>query len=594
MQNLFSVEDEIDFSDDENFLNLQEKVISCHPIKNLFNNQNVSQIKLLNQTHPIVQTHHPSQTKVGNSTFHSNQTKFGNNVTIFIDKGVSNDNNILYKTPINEKVSKKTDSIEKLGSCEKISRLINSDSSNLDKENKHSQLKESMDKVGSSRVFFNKRLFSSPVTVSTFENTKNTKRLSNESDLLKEPSMKKVCSRKSIDCIKKTTIKTAKFPGPAGRLPKLNSISDLDALTSPNSIKVNSKTEKISHDLLNRCEDFSQTMWEECQSEFKMLFPNYSCSTISSILLDAANNKLENGKVKYVCALVTFFMQIGSSGKLVLKDPTGEINATVHKLVLDEYEAELKPGTGLLLKDVSVFSPTPKKHYVNITPTNVINVFPCVFKSTQVQLTQISEKINLLPNQSAQAVEERYLLPNQSAQAVEEKYFLHQNISPQNQKNIFVADTSIKNLNNSIVDSQYIDLNIETRTPKSSNNIKKYHFRNLNSDTSSIKTHIFNNSSDDTRNIINRTSENTHNILNKNSNNTHNIFDKTSNDARNILDRTSDNTRNVLNKTFNNTHNMLNKISDDTRCSNLNNDTQCNNLNNEDFSDFFSDDFSFD
>ncbi|XP_065664318.1 protein PF3D7_1417600-like isoform X2 [Hydra vulgaris] len=550
MQNLFSVEDEIDFSDDENFLqvNLQENghSISCHPMKNLFNNQNVSQIKLINQTH------HPTQTKVENS------------VTIFIDKGVSNDDNILYKTPINEKVSKKTGSIEKLGSCEKISRLMNSDSSNFDKENKHSQLKESMNEVGSSRVFFNKKLFASPVTVSAFENTKNTKRFSNESDLLKEPSIKKACSRKSIDCIKKTTIKTAKFPGPAGRLPKLNSISDLDALTSPNSIKVNSKTEKISHDLLNRCEDFSQTMWEECQSEFKMLFPNCCCSTISSILFDAANNKLENGKVKYVCALVTFFMQIGSSGKLVLKDPTGEINATVHKLVLDEYEAELKPGTGLLLKDVSVFSPTPKKHYVNITPTNVINVFPCVFKSTQMQLTQVSEKINLLPNQNAQVTEEMYLLPNQSAQVAKEKYFLpnqnaqvvedkflHKDISPKNQKSI--ADTSIKNLFNSIDDSQYIDLNIETRTQKSSNNIKKYHFRNLNSNTASVKTHnIFNNTSDDSLNIINRTSDNTHNILNK---------------------------------TSNNTHNMLNKILDDTRCSNL---------NNEDFSDFFSDDFSFD
>ena len=59
-----------------------------------------------------------------------------------------------------------------------------------------------------------------------------------------------------------------------------------------------------------------------------------------------------------------------------MKDTSGEINGTVHNNVLEEYEADLRPGTGIILKDVSVFSPNIRKHYVNITPANIVQVFP--------------------------------------------------------------------------------------------------------------------------------------------------------------------------------------------------------------------------
>ena len=57
-----------------------------------------------------------------------------------------------------------------------------------------------------------------------------------------------------------------------------------------------------------------------------------------------------------------------------MKDTSGEINGTVHNNVLEEYEADLRPGTGIILKDVSVFSPNIRKHYVNITPANIVQV----------------------------------------------------------------------------------------------------------------------------------------------------------------------------------------------------------------------------
>ena len=59
-----------------------------------------------------------------------------------------------------------------------------------------------------------------------------------------------------------------------------------------------------------------------------------------------------------------------------VKDPFGIIGGTVHHEVLEEYGSEIAVGSVLLLKRVSVFSPTPASHYLNITIKNVVHVFP--------------------------------------------------------------------------------------------------------------------------------------------------------------------------------------------------------------------------
>lgn len=79
-----------------------------------------------------------------------------------------------------------------------------------------------------------------------------------------------------------------------------------------------------------------------------------------------------------------------------LQDLSGEIVGCIHRQVLDEVGKDFGVGSVLLLKrvgplqlrdlpacypppvpvQVSVFSPRPGSHYVNITPDSVSRVFP--------------------------------------------------------------------------------------------------------------------------------------------------------------------------------------------------------------------------
>lgn len=54
----------------------------------------------------------------------------------------------------------------------------------------------------------------------------------------------------------------------------------------------------------------------------------------------------------------------------------GVIKGSIHPGVLDEVQADwLLEGTVLVLKQVSVFSPSPRRHYLNITARNLVTLF---------------------------------------------------------------------------------------------------------------------------------------------------------------------------------------------------------------------------
>ncbi|CAM6127521.1 unnamed protein product [Calypogeia fissa] len=59
--------------------------------------------------------------------------------------------------------------------------------------------------------------------------------------------------------------------------------------------------------------------------------------------------------------------------QVTLKDPTGKIEGTIHRKVLTGLEDRklIKPESVLVIRRVAVFSPTPFRHYLNITINNV-------------------------------------------------------------------------------------------------------------------------------------------------------------------------------------------------------------------------------
>nr|GEW75251.1 hypothetical protein [Tanacetum cinerariifolium] len=62
---------------------------------------------------------------------------------------------------------------------------------------------------------------------------------------------------------------------------------------------------------------------------------------------------------------------------VTMKDLSGTIPGTIHHKVIGKggYGKDITVGPVMILTNVSVFSPTPSKHYLNITMRNVVEVF---------------------------------------------------------------------------------------------------------------------------------------------------------------------------------------------------------------------------
>ncbi|GKE17371.1 hypothetical protein Tco_1424948, partial [Tanacetum coccineum] len=62
---------------------------------------------------------------------------------------------------------------------------------------------------------------------------------------------------------------------------------------------------------------------------------------------------------------------------VTLKDLAGPVPGTINFKVLDvgSYGKDITVGAAMILANVSVFTPKPSKHYLNITKRNVVEVF---------------------------------------------------------------------------------------------------------------------------------------------------------------------------------------------------------------------------
>ncbi|GKE24276.1 hypothetical protein Tco_1435788 [Tanacetum coccineum] len=89
-------------------------------------------------------------------------------------------------------------------------------------------------------------------------------------------------------------------------------------------------------------------------------------------------NFLKNGKLDQVVAIVKSCSSNVIGDLIVtMKDLSGTILKTIHHKVVDEggYRKDIIVGVILILPNVSVFSPKPSMHYLNITMRNVVKVF---------------------------------------------------------------------------------------------------------------------------------------------------------------------------------------------------------------------------
>ncbi|XP_047292633.1 homologous recombination OB-fold protein isoform X6 [Homo sapiens] len=135
-----------------------------------------------------------------------------------------------------------------------------------------------------------------------------------------------------------TRAKTRRFPGPAGILPHQSGRSLEDIMVSAPQTPTHGALAKF-------------------QTE------------------QAALKQLPRNKVPNMAVMIKSLTRSTMDASVVFKDPTGEMQGTVHRLLLETCQNELKPGSVLLLKQIGVFSPSLRNHYLNVTPNNLVHIY---------------------------------------------------------------------------------------------------------------------------------------------------------------------------------------------------------------------------
>eukprot|EP00048_Salpingoeca_helianthica_P005379 m.87160 g.87160 ORF g.87160 m.87160 type:complete len:640 (+) comp13581_c2_seq2:148-2067(+) len=160
-----------------------------------------------------------------------------------------------------------------------------------------------------------------------------------------------------------------RFPGPAGALPPLSTVQ-LSAQTEPRRTPKQPQraAQADSDDMM----DFAGPGWRAMCAALGVHAGDPS-------ILGANIGAVRRGVSTKIPNLVALLKQIKSSdtdASVVLKDPSGEVRGTVHHRAVEMFAPdELAVGAVVVLRQVSVFAPSPRSCHLNITPDNIVQLF---------------------------------------------------------------------------------------------------------------------------------------------------------------------------------------------------------------------------
>ncbi|XP_054657449.1 homologous recombination OB-fold protein [Grus americana] len=180
--------------------------------------------------------------------------------------------------------------------------------------------------------------------------------------------------------------KTRRFPGPAGILPQQHAGNLLEEIlvsapqTPAHGAVAKPRMEGLPSSSPPTEEDFGKGPWLAMKTELGLDERDPSCFlrtySVVMVLRKAALKQLPKNKVPSMAVMIKALTRTNVDAGAVFRDPTGEMQGTVHRLLLEERQSELKPGSVLLLKQVGVFSPSHRNHYLNVTPNNLLKIYP--------------------------------------------------------------------------------------------------------------------------------------------------------------------------------------------------------------------------
>ncbi|XP_058627561.1 homologous recombination OB-fold protein isoform X2 [Onychostoma macrolepis] len=179
--------------------------------------------------------------------------------------------------------------------------------------------------------------------------------------------------------------KARRFPGPAGALPLQASEQSLDDIVvavpqTPAHGAVARLRSAVSSSQVSEEEEFSRGPWAVMKTEMGLDEKNPSCFlhsySVVMVLRKAALRQLAKNKVPNMAVVLKSITHTHADAKAIFRDPTGEMQGMVHRRLVEERLGELKTGAVLLLKQVGVFSPSHRNHYLNVTPNNLLRIYP--------------------------------------------------------------------------------------------------------------------------------------------------------------------------------------------------------------------------
>ncbi|KAG1964448.1 homologous recombination OB-fold protein-like isoform X2 [Pimephales promelas] len=184
--------------------------------------------------------------------------------------------------------------------------------------------------------------------------------------------------------------KARRFPGPAGALPQQvsqavsgGSLDDIVVSvphTPAHGAVARLRNEQVSSSQVSEEEEFSRGPWAVMKSEMGLDEKNPSCFlhlySVVMVLRKAALRQLTKNKVPNMAVVLKSITHTHVDAKAIFRDPTGEMQGTVHRRLVEDRLGELKTGAVLLLKQVGVFSPSHRNHYLNVTPNNLLRIYP--------------------------------------------------------------------------------------------------------------------------------------------------------------------------------------------------------------------------
>nr|XP_030111841.3 homologous recombination OB-fold protein isoform X1 [Taeniopygia guttata] len=177
-----------------------------------------------------------------------------------------------------------------------------------------------------------------------------------------------------------------RFPGPAGILPQQHSGKLLEEIlvaapqAPAHGAVAKPRAQALPSSPLPTEEDFGKGPWLAMKTELGLDERDPSCFlhtySVVMVLRKAALKQLPKNKVPSMAVMIKSLTRSSAGAGAVFRDPTGEMQGTVHRLLLEQRQSELRAGSVLLLRQVGVFSPSHRNHYLNVTPNNLLRIFP--------------------------------------------------------------------------------------------------------------------------------------------------------------------------------------------------------------------------